>query len=89
MGAHDAKDLIIDAPEFLEEASREPTLPILTVDDKLGYPADLPALVVPPAGKCISGKGAVDMSTGVRPAGVSLQILACLLYTSPSPRDPR
>jgi hypothetical protein len=76
MGAHDAKDLILDSPKCHEEASRESTLPILAVDDKLGYPADLPALVVPPAGKCISGKGVVDMNTDIRPAGVSRQILA-------------
>jgi putative hemolysin len=43
--------------------SREPALPILAVDDKLGYPADLPALVIPASGKCISRKGLVDMDT--------------------------
>ncbi len=76
MGAHDAKDLILDFPELLEKASREPTLPVLAVDDKLGYPADLPALVVPAAGKCISGKGVVDMDADIGPAGASRQILA-------------
>jgi hypothetical protein len=65
MGAHDTEDLIIDIPECLEQTSREPALPILAVDNKLCYPADLPAMVVPAAGKCISSKDPVNMDTDV------------------------
>ena len=68
MGAHDAENLIIDISKFLKQASRKPALPILAVDDELGYPANLSALVVPAAGKYIAGKSLIDMNTDVGPA---------------------
>ncbi len=76
MGAHDAKDLIIGLAELLEEAGRKATFSVIAMDDELGDPADLSALVTPSAGKCIAGEGAIDSDAHIGAAGTGWQTLA-------------
>lgn len=60
VGADDAKGLVLGPSNLRKNAGREVAFPVVLMDDELGDPADLPALVLPSAGKCVPGEDAVD-----------------------------
>lgn len=65
MGAHYSKDLIVFLTKLLQEARCEAAFPEVVMDDELGYPAHLSALVDPPAGKYITSKDVTNMDANI------------------------
>jgi len=66
MGAHYSKDLIIFLAKLLQEAGYEAAFSKVVMDDELGYPAHLSALVGPSAGKCITSEDVINTDGNIR-----------------------
>jgi hypothetical protein len=65
MGAHYSKDFVISLTKLLQEAGYEAAFSEVVMDDELGYPAHLSALVGPAAGKCITREGVINMDGNI------------------------
>ena len=71
MGAHDAEDVVVALTQLLEKARREAAFSVIPMNHKLGYPADLSALIVPATSKCIASENAINSDANVGTTGAS------------------